>query len=99
VSPRIRFAGNPKFIQPAEAGFVCVAANSIRRESKIYSTRGGGFRLCRREFDSPGILNLPRIRFARNLNRPQFQALFYPSLSLFLTIHGQLELVLAEKFC
>jgi hypothetical protein len=50
-------------LQPAEAGFVCVAANSIRRESqspailesKISSTRGGGFRMCRREFDSPGI--------------------------------------------
>lgn len=40
----------------------------------------------------------PRIRFAGNLNRPQFQALFYPLLSLFLTTHGRLELVLAGKF-
>ncbi|TAG03960.1 MAG: hypothetical protein EAZ39_28915 [Oscillatoriales cyanobacterium] len=40
----------------------------------------------------------PRIRFAGNLNRPQFQALFYPLLSLFLTTRAQLELVLAGKF-
>jgi hypothetical protein len=82
-------------------------------ESKISSTRGGGFRMCRREFDSPGISNLQpaeagfvcvaansiRREFpAGNLNRPQFQALFYPLPNLFLTTHGQLELVLTGKF-
>jgi hypothetical protein len=55
VSPRFQ---SPGHLQPASAGFACVAAISIAGAS---STRVGGFCLCRRDFNRRDISN-PRRR-------------------------------------
>ncbi|TAE97971.1 MAG: hypothetical protein EAZ60_22420 [Oscillatoriales cyanobacterium] len=48
VSPRFQ---SPGYLQPAEVGFVRIAAISI---AGISSTRGGGFCLYRRDFNRRG---------------------------------------------